>query len=414
MANALLVPKVYANVMLMLLKNNLVMGRLVETDLNNLNPRMRGVEHKRGETIFVKRRPQFTIREGAVVDVQDVEIGEVPVVIDKQRGIDIEFEDLEHVTKVDDLLMSAILQEQAAAIAQQIDGDLIDLFKEFYSWVGTPGQTINSATDFFLAPERLDNMAVAQNNRQAVLAPADHWGLAGNFTSLETQRDIAEDALTKARIPILGSVQPFMSQNVVNLTTGTRAGTILVNGASQNVTYAVAKNTFSQSLIIDGGTALTTFVRGDTFTIAGVNSVNPRSREDLGFLQQFVILVDGAFDGSGDATVTISPPIIIDGAFQTVTAAPADGAALTFRGAAATAFAQNAAFHKRALALVFVKPIDPFTGRASFASDPESGIMIRYWRTSDGINDTHLHRWDVLYGVKMLDARLGTRISGTA
>ena len=414
MANALLNPKVYANAMLALLLNNLVMGRLVDTSLSNLQPKMAGVTHKRGDTIFVKRPPEFTIRSGATFSAQDVEIGEVPVVMDKQRGIDIQFTSLEQTLNVDDLLTNAIMRAEAAQLAQEVDKDLITLFKEFPSWAGTAGQTIDSATDFFKAPERLDDMSVPQVDRNGVLGPRDHWSLAGSFTSLLTQQGIATDALTQGKLPVVGTVQPHMSQSVVNLTTGSRAGTILVNGATQEVTYATAKNTYTQSLILDGATASTTFKLGDTFTIADVFAVNRRTKAKLDFLQQFVITADGAFDGSGDGTPTISPPIIISGPFQTVDSSPANNAVITFVGAASTAFPMNAAFHKSAIALVFARMVTPFSGTTSYATDPKSGVSIRYWRQSDITNDFHLHRWDILYGVKMLDNRLGTRISGTA
>ena len=55
----------------------------------------------------------------------------------------------------------------------------------------------------------------------------------------------------------------------------------------------------------------------------------------------------------------------------------------------------------------------PYSGEADFATDPDTGLTVRYWRTSDGINDTHLHRFDVIYGVKNVDPRRGVRISGT-
>jgi len=413
MANALLTPKVYANAMLLLLRNNLVMGRLVETDLNNLNPKMKGVTHKKGDTIYIKRRPKFDIRSGATIDVQDIEIGEVPLTIDQQKGIDIEFGDLEFVNSVDDLLMNAIMQEEAAAIAQEIDSDLAGMVKTFPSWVGTPGETINSAVDFFKGPERLDLMAVPQD-RHGVLSPTDYWGLAGNFTSLYAQDKVAMDALTKAKLPIVGSVQPYMTQNVPNLTLGSRAGTITVNGADQNVTYATCKNTWTQTVILQAVTASKTFVVGDTFTMAGVNALNPSSKLDAGYLQQFVVTEAATADGSGDVTLTISPPMITSGPFRNVTAAPADNASVTPLGTASTAYPQNAIFHKRAMALVFVKPKTPDSGKYSFATDPETGIIVRYWRASDFTNDTHGHRWDVLYGYSMIDNRLGTRISGTA
>ena len=75
--------------------------------------------------------------------------------------------------------------------------------------------------------------------------------------------------------------------------------------------------------------------------------------------------------------------------------------------------ASGTVFRPEALALVSAKLIMPVFGRADFATDPDTGLTVRYWRTSDGINDTHLHRFDVIYGVKNVDPRRGVRISGT-
>lgn len=410
MANTLLHPKVYANVMLKLLKNNLVMGRLVTTQFNDKF-------RKSGDTIYIKRPPEFVVREGQVAQVQDVIEGEAPISIDKQRGVDIEFSSLEETLSVDQLLKSNIMNAEATALAQEIDSDLMEQVLEFPAWAGTPGQTIDSATDFFKAPELMDLLAIPGSDRVGVLSPSDYWALAGTFTGLYAQTDVAQDALKRARIPILGNVQPYMTQSIVNLTMGTRAasGAALVNGASQNVTYAsIANNDYKQSLIVDGLAAGATIKAGEVFSIADVYSVNPRTKQSTGQLAQFVVLADVTADGSGNATLSIANPIIIDGAFQNVTAAPANNAAITFMGTASTTYRQNAVFHKSSIALVFAKLIQPYSGEASYATDPETGISIRYWRTSDGTNDTHLHRWDVLYGVKNVDRRLGVRLSGTA
>ena len=59
----------------------------------------------------------------------------------------------------------------------------------------------------------------------------------------------------------------------------------------------------------------------------------------------------------------------------------------------------NAAFHKSAIKLVSARPPMPFTGEADFATDPDTGLSIRYWRYSTGSDDTHNHRWDVYYGL---------------
>jgi hypothetical protein len=184
-----------------------------------------------------------------------------------------------------------------------------------------------------------------------------------------------------------------------------------VNGASQNVTYASAKSTMSQSLICDGQLSKT-YKAGEVFTIAGVNAVNPRTKADLGYLKQFTVTADATADGSGNVTLTISPAIIASGAFQNVSAGPADNAAITHLGALSTTFRPNAAFHRSAIKLVSAKLVMPFSGEADYATDPDTGITVRYWRYSDGTNDLHNHRWDVLYGTVCADPRLGSRISG--
>lgn len=409
MANKLLSPKVYANVMLKLLKNNLVMGKLVTTSFKD--------EFKKvGDTIYVKRPPEFTIREGQVAQVQDVVEGEAPLKIDRQRGIDIQFSSLEETLTVDQLLKSNIMNAQAAQMAQQVDSDLMSMALQFPNWVGTPGQTVDSAQDFFKAPERLDTLAVPGTDRAGVLAPADYWALAGNFTGLYAQTDVANNALSRARIPLLGNVQPYMTQSVINLTTGTRAasGAAQIDGANQDVLYtAVNTNGYTQQLKLKGLTAGHTIKAGEVFSIAGVNFVNPRTKADTGIPVQVVNLYDAVADGGGLVTLTIANPLIIDGAFKTVTASPANNAAVTFMGAAGTSYRQNAVFHKSSIALVFAKLVKPYSGEAEYATDPETGISIRYWRTSDGTNDLHLHRWDALYGVANVDRRLGTRLSGS-
>ncbi len=72
------------------------------------------------------------------------------------------------------------------------------------------------------------------------------------------------------------------------------------------------------------------------FTIAGVYAVNPETGATLSYLQQFVIKADVTTNANAanDTNLTISPPIITSGAYQTVIAAPANDAAITYLGTA--------------------------------------------------------------------------------
>ncbi len=410
MAHLFKKPKVYSNVMLKLLKNNLIMGRLVTTEFKD--------EFKKvGNTVYVKRPIRLAVRNGSVASVQDVEEGEVPVTMDTQRGVDLSFTSFDATLNVDGLLQDQVIQEAAATLAQDIDTELMREVLKFNNWVGTPGENINSALDFFKGPERLDDMAIPQFGRNGILSVRDHWALAGSLVGLNNQNGVSGDALEKAQLPLVGSVRPYMTQATVNLTTGTRAtsGAALINGAGQTVTYSAVSSTFQQTLAIDGLAAGATIKAGEVFAIAGVYAINPRTYNTLDYLQQFVVLQDATADGAGAiAALSVACPLIIAGPQRTISAAPADNAAITFMGAPSTAYRQNAVFLKQALSLVFAKLVQPATGEYDYSTDPATGLSIRYWRTSDGTNDTHLHRWDVLFGTDNLDPRLGVRVSGTA
>ena len=408
MAHAFLPPKVFANAGLKLLKNNLVMAKLCDAEAvdKEFKP---GV----GGTVYVKRPPEFIIRTGASASPQDVTEGEVAVSIDRQAGVDVQFTSADETLHVDALLKSKVLDASMSQIATYIDGQLIARVNEFHNWTGTPGLTMNSPTAVFAAAQRLDEMAIPANDRKMVLTPADGYGVAGSLLANAAQQgDVARTALEKAKVPVIGNVDPYITQTIPALTTGNRATTgTLVNGAGQSVTYASVKSTYQQNLVCDGQLAKT-YKAGEVFTIAGVNAVNPRSKADLGYAQQFTILTDATSDGSGNVTFAVSPPIIITGAFQNVTAAPADNAAITHLGAASTTYRANAAFHRTAIKLVSAKLVMPYSGEADYATDPDTGITVRYWRYSDGATDTHNHRWDVFIGTVNADRRLGTRSSG--
>jgi hypothetical protein len=319
------------------------------------------------------------------------------------------------------------MQAKASALANQIDQDLHAETKKFYSWVGTPGQDINSYSDLTKGPQRLDEMAVEQDGRIGLLHPSDAWAMLGSLSGLTAQTKEATDALTRAKLPMLGNIDWYSTQNAGTVTTGTRSGNTTIDGADQNVTYASVKDgNWVQDLDLDDLGAAKTVTAGEVFTIADVYACNPLTKARLPYLQQFTVITGVTSSGAEAGTITISPPIITSGAYQTVvcagtsSTAPDDGAAVQWMGSDteadtdATTYKFGTIFRPEALALVSAKLVMPYSGEADYATDPETGLTVRYWRTSDGTNDTHLHRFDVVYGVKMVDPRRGTRISGTA
>lgn len=412
MANAFLPPKVFANAGLALLKNKLVLAKLVDSESVDKTFKA-GV----GGTVYVKRPPEFIIRTGATASAQDVVEGEVAVTIDKQAGVDVQFTSQEETLNVDALLKSKVLDGAMTTISSYIDQQVGTRLNEFHNWVGTPANTLSTVAGFLAGAQRMDEMAMPDADRNAVLNPADAYALVGTTQANAAQAgSIAANALTKAKLPMMAGIDLYNTQTLPSLTLGTRtAGKI--DGANQNVTYANVKSTYTQTLNIDEIGNAATVVAGEVFTIAGVYAVNPRTKATLPYLQQFTVITGGTSVASGTASaqdleLTISPPIIISGAYQTVSAAPADDAVVTFLGTASTTYKPNAIFNKQAIKLVSAKLVMPYSGEADYATDPDTGLTIRYWRYSDGANDVHSHRWDVFFGTVNADRRLGTRLSG--
>lgn len=411
MANTVLNPSVIAKVAVKILDNELVMAnRVYRAYEGEFDKKVNGYDV--GDTISIRRPTDFTVRDGRTASIQDVVEGKTTLVVDKQKGIDFSFTSKELTLSISELA-ERVIRPAMVQLANQIDRDTIALYKDVWNWVGTPGQNIDAFTDFAKAPERLDLGAVP-DERVAVLSPTDHWAMAGSQTALYMQA-VAQNAYRKGRIGEIGGVDTYMSQNVPTLTTGTRDNTTPLVQGTQSTTWASSKDTGTMTLNTDGWDASVTIKQGEVFTISGVFAVNPVSKATLPHLQQFVVKSDVTANATTTSatTLTISPPIISSGAFQTVSADAADNATVTIMGTASTNYAQNMVFHKNAFALAIVPMVKP-AGAVQVARESYKGINVRLIPYFDGTNDASSWRLDVLYGVKTIDPRLATRASGTA
>lgn len=411
MANTVLTPTIIAKEALMILENNLVMPKLVyrgyEDEFTNAKN-----GYKTGSSVTIRRPTDFIVRSGAVAQMQNVEEGSTTITVNQQKGVDFNFTSTQLTLSIGEL-SDRVIKPAMIQLANQIDADLTALYSSVFNWVGTPGQTINSFSDFNKGATRLNQFAVPVGDRSSVLSPDDQDGMLGSQTALYIQGP-AGDAYREGKLGMIGNVDTYMDQNVKTHTVGVATGTPLVNGANQNVTYTVSKDTYTSSLITDGWTASQTGIlkAGDIFTVANVFAVNPVSKATLPFLRQFVVTADVNSDGSGNATFVVSPPIITSGAQQTCSAVPADNAAITVLGTGGTAYAQNLVFDRNAFAFVSV-PLEMPQGAVNGTRQSYKGINVRLVPYYDGTNDISNWRLDVLYGTKTLDARLATRLSGT-
>lgn len=414
MANTALTADIVANEALAILDNELGwMSKLHRAHQEEFSNSVNG--YKVGDTISIRRPADLTVRSGATMNTQDVIEGKVTLTIDQQIGVDFQFSSTDLTLKIEDLSDRVIKPAMMSIINYAANDIATQMYKGFYHWAGTPGQTINSFADFSEGPKRLDMMAVPQEDRCCLLSPVDHWALAGAAVSL-TNTGAESSAYRKGSLGMIGGVDTYMTQVIPTHTNGTADNTTpLVKGASQTTTYDTVKNTWTGSLDTDGWDASSTLTAGTVFTIDGVYMVNPRTKATTTVLQPFVIESNVTANGTttNSTTLTISPPIITSGPHQTVNAAPANDATITVLGSASTGYTQNMIFHKNAMALAVV-PMEMPQGSVNGSRKSRNGLSVRVIPIYDGVNDVSKWRLDMLYGRKPIDRRLGARLSGTA
>jgi len=415
MANVKLTADVIAAEALMLLDNNLVMANQVYRGYESeYSKSVNG--YQVGATIRIRRPNDFTVRTGAVAAIQDVVEGTTQLVVNQQKGIDFRFTSQELTLDIREF-SDRVMKPAMIQLANSVDQDLMNLYQQVWNWVGTPGKTIASYAGFALGPEQLDLGAVPQDSRSGVLSPADYWGLLGSQTALFFN-SVGVPAYRQGSLGQIGGVDTFMSQNIPTLTAGTRvatAGVVHAAGTGAlSTTWALSKDTGTMNFPTNGWANGATLNVGEVFTISNVFAVNPVTKVSQSFLQQFVIqqTVTAASVTTNETTLTISPPIITSGAFQTVSAIPVANATITMVGTASTAYPQNLVFHRNAFTLAMV-PLEMPQGVVDAARKTYKGLSVRVVPYYDGTNDISNWRLDILYGVKAIDPRLASRLSGT-
>ncbi len=354
---------------------------------------------KIGDTLKIRVPNQYTVRNGATLSAQDIAETTVNLQVATQKGVDVNFSSAELSLSLDDFA-ERILDPAMAALAANIEADAMSMYKDVYQQVNNQGSAI-TFNKVLVGRKRLVDSLAPLDNRTCNLNTQD------NVDLVDALKGLFQDSTSIARQyreGFMGRTAGFdFVENTLwpAHTPGTKAGTPLVNGASQS----------GSSLISDGWTASTAALKkGDIFTIAGVFSVHSESKAVSSQLQQFVVTADSTADAGGNLTIPISPAIITSGATQTVSGAPADNAAITVTGTASTAYGISLAYQKNAFAFATADLVMP-KGVDFAAREVLDGVSMRIVRQYDIVNDKFPCRIDVLYGYKTIRPQLACRLA---
>ncbi len=406
----------------MILENNLTFTKQVTRDFQK---EYKGPTH-RGATIYVKRPPRYTVRDGQNVNLQDTTITQVPVTLNHQFGVDVVFSSQDLTLSIDGF-SEQVLGPQITAIANQIDYVGLQLAGSVSNVVGTPGVTPGAGATaqqtlqvFSSSMAMLDKTGTPRDGNRAFVINEDAQAtVIPSLSGLFQGSDSIASQYSKGTMGVALGGKWSMSQNVATYTTGAQGGTPLINGViapqvgPSGTALSATPTTFA---IPTKGWPVSSPVlnAGDVITCGGSFAVNPVSLQPYNLLKRFVLASNAVSDASGNATLIVTEPMIVAGAFKNVTAVPANNAPITVLTAPAnTITPMNLAFHKNAFTLACVDlPIPGGVHMGARKSDDQLGLSMRFVAAYNVSTDQFIGRFDILCGWAAIRPEWACRIQG--
>jgi hypothetical protein len=428
--------KTVMNTFMTVFEDNLVTGQAV-----SWNEHTGEMDDRNKLTVVEQVTPKYKITrtQNGVKDLSagtdGTAFGSEQFTIDGTFNANMGWGDFVKIRDIGEARNSKALIGAATSLAEQIDAYILGVaFTASDEWTGVVGQTIANYADVAAGYVRLKEEGVGDNDLRVILPHYARGALGDAVTKNTALSDIASDVYQKGFKQNVAGLDAEFTNSLPVLTTGTRsAGASTVNGAAQNVDYAtaaisVANGQFlTQTIIVAGLDANATIAKGEVFTMAGVFAYDPRKQAAVApaRLQQFVSVNAVVADGAGAATFRIFPAMVVPGsgagdnininsANATVTAAPANGALLTFMGIASTNYSAGLIIQKEAIVVDTVQLIMPATGIALRKKLSRIPVSVRMWQHSDFNTGAHNVRFDVAMNANIRERRRVMRISGGA
>jgi hypothetical protein len=358
---------------------------------------------KIGDTLRIRRPARYTVTNGRTLQVQDSVETFASLPVTSQKGVHIAFSSAEMALDIDDY-SARYLRPAMSQLAAQMESDFIQFAKnQTFQTVGAHNANLSTLTTVLNARQRLNQQLAPQTPRSLVLNPQAEATLVGGLSNLfNSQTQVAKQYESGSMGKAAGfdfyasALMPVHTNGTAVVTGGT------VNGANQ-VGATISLSSMGANATIPAGTVL---------TFAGCNAVNPETKQNLGYLQQFVVTADTTATGAGAvAALPISPAIVTSGPFQNVSASPTASGAVVIFGAASGAYDVSLAMHEDAFAFATADLDLPPNVEAS--RQEMGGLSLRALKVYDQINDQSVIRIDSLYGFCALYPQLAVKIANS-
>jgi len=392
-----------ARVFLDAFESNRVVTKTVDTQLlsGKFNP-------SSGSTVDFKRPHDYNSIRTSGGDISsstksDIIAGKATGTVQDYFTVATEWGNVEEALELDQL--DQILAPMARRIVTDLEVDLASyMLKNASLKYGSHGTAVDAWGDVAGAGALMDSLGVPMSaDKYYLMNPFTTTSLASAQNGLNAADGLVRTAWEKSQISSnFGGMMAMTSNALSSFTSGTgadRAGTL---SAAPDATYVTAKDTMTQSLAVTGFQANMVVKAGDMVTIADVNRLNLDTKQPMidasgnNVAWTGVVTADVTLNGSGAGTLVVAGPAIYEanGQYNTVDAAPANGAVVNILSASATLYQPNLFFVKQAFGIGTVKlPKLYATDTIATTSD---GMSIRVTKYADGDANTQKVRFDLL------------------
>lgn len=368
MANSFIDVKNIARPALVRLIENLVFPNLIYKDYSSQFVPGQGAKVQVKKPVVLEAK-EFKAAEG--VETQGITEKSVEVELDKIATVDIEVGALEGAVSFDDV-NRLFIEPAAVALAQKINSDGLEVYRDIPYIGGTAGKTPSDLTDLSEVRRILNDNKVPVANRVAV------WDTNADakFTTIpaivNAEKSGSTTALREGSIGRVFGLNNYMSQAVKKHTRGT---------LSADVKPKASVEAGATNLTLTATSVTGTLVKGDILTILG---------------NSYVVLSDRTAAGN-EITVDIYPALKKAVTTSTVVAVTESHTA-------------NLAFNPNAFAFV-TRPLVAPSGVQSYVTS-YNGVSLRVTRGYDMKYKKEMLSMDVLYGYKTMYPELAVRYLG--
>ncbi len=367
MANTFISVKQIARETLPRLMDNLVFPNLIYRDTTASGCA------KKGDVVSVRRPVKLTAQNFSAdtgVTSQSINEESVNVKLDKIATVDTEISALEGALDFDSITR-LFIEPAAAALAEKINNDGLELYRDIPYVAGTAGKTPDSLSDFAEAAFMLDTNRVPTSRRQAVWSPAASAKFKQIPALVNAEKCGTTTALRSGSIGDVFGISNFMTQAV----RAHESGTLTASGAMS----VSAEANESDTVTITGTSLAGNLVKGDVVKIG---------------VKTHVVCEDTSATG-GKITAKVYPAVTASA-----------GESVTLMGD----HTANLVFHPSAFGFVS-RPLSTPAGVESYVTT-HNGISLRVVRGYDMKYKREMLSMDVLYSFATLYPELACRYMG--